>query len=104
MKIIKNTYLICIATLKAKENKTDELLSVFSQLKKLSPAEPGCLRYELHQSEEDPSVFTFIDRFKDQAAFEFHCDQDYTKHFFDEVIPSLVDSMEISTHKEIELV
>ena len=35
MKIIKNTYLICIATLKAKENKTDEVKLELEKIKKI---------------------------------------------------------------------
>lgn len=99
----KSEYVVCIAILTAKEDKVDELLKVLYELKKLSPKEPGCLRYELHQDEENPRKFTFVDRFRNHEAFLFHCEQDYTKRYFDEIIPSLVESMDITTHREIQL-
>lgn len=103
MKIKKSEQVICIATLVAKEDRVDDLLKVLYELKQLSPKEAGCLRYELHQDDENPLKFTFIDRFKDAKAFEYHCAQEYTIHYFDNIIPKLVDFMEITTHKEIEL-
>lgn len=37
----------------------------------LTRAEPGCLRFEVEQS-EDPLVWTVAERFADQAAFDAH--------------------------------
>ncbi|WP_440993532.1 putative quinol monooxygenase [Cysteiniphilum litorale] len=104
MNIKKSDYVVCIAEIKAKKDKTNELLKVLYELKIKSPLEKGCVRYELHQDDEDPTIFTFVDRFANQAAFEYHCDQEYTKLYFDDVIPSLAESIKISTHKEIEIV
>lgn len=97
----KNSELICIAKIIVKKDKLNEALEVFSNLKTLSPKEPGCLRYELFQDSENPLIFTFVDKFKDSKAFEYHCEQYYTKKYFDEVLPNLTDSMEINTYNEI---
>lgn len=93
--------IICIAEVIAKAEHLDTLLNIFKELKKLSPQEPGCIRYELHQSRDNPFKFTFVDRFKDQAAFDAHCEMDYVKHYFDEVIPSLTDHLSFELHNEL---
>lgn len=86
-----------------KKEKLDDVLQVFSDLKKLSQMEDRCLKYELYQDQENPLIFTFVDRFKDAKAFEHHCEQEYTTKYFDNILPNLVDSMEITTQNEIEI-
>lgn len=103
MNIKKNNNVICIAKIIAKKNKLEEVLRVFAELKRLSPKETGCIRYELHQNQDNPLDFTFIDRFKDLTAFDFHCEQEYTKKYFDEILPSITESIEITLHNEIEI-
>lgn len=93
--------IVCIAQFKPKTGKRDELIQALSELIPLSKGEPGCLRYELHQSVENPEIITFIDRFKDQSAFDFHCETEYIKKHFDEILPGLTDSIEITLHREI---
>lgn len=93
MKIVENHNYICIAKLVAKEDKLDELLQIFKQLKDLSPQEKGCIRYELHQDQENPNIFTFVDRFFDKEAFDYHCNQDYTIKYFDDILPQLVSTL-----------
>ena len=35
-------------------------------------AEPGCLRFDIHQETEDPNLFLLIEIYADQAAFDLH--------------------------------
>lgn len=93
----------CIAQFKPKDGKRDELIQALVQLIPLSRSEPGCIRYELHQGVEEQNVITFVDRFKNKAAFDIHCEMDYIKKYFDEIIPKLVDEMTITLHQEILL-
>ena len=102
MNLIKSNYVVCIAKIIVREEKLKEALEVFKELKKSSPKENGCTRYELHQDKYNPLIFTFIDRFIDMKAFEYHCEQEYTIKYFDKILPTLTDSVEISTHHEIE--
>ena len=39
--------------------------------------EPDCLLYALHKSQEDDNLYVFMERYKDQAATEFHRKQDH---------------------------
>ncbi len=103
MNIIKSKYIVCIAKILVKKDNINESLKIFSDLKTLSSKESGCLRYELHQDRENPLIFTFIDRFENQQAFESHCAQEYTIKYFDKILPNLIDSIEISTYNEIEI-
>ncbi|NOU51258.1 antibiotic biosynthesis monooxygenase [Pseudoalteromonas sp. JBTF-M23] len=45
-------------------------------------AEKGCLRFELYEN-ADRSQLTLIERFANQAAFDFHHQQDYTQNVFE---------------------
>lgn len=99
----KNTSneIVCIARLVAKEGQADNLLVVLKKLIKSSKSESGCVSYQLHRSVENPGIFTFVDKFKDQAAFDYHCETEHVKEAFDSVIPPLVDSIEITLHNEM---
>ena len=46
----------------------DVLLAMFPHVKK----EAGTLTYNLNQSRSHPGTFFFYERYKDQAAFDFH--------------------------------
>lgn len=93
----------CIAHLEAKEGQRDTLLSILTGLIKPSRSEPGCLSYKLHINSENPNMFTFIDKFKDQAAFDYHCESPHVKEAFDNLIPPLVESMNITIHHEMTI-
>lgn len=95
--------LVCIAHIEAKEGKKEMLLQVLKKLIKPSRSEPGCISYQLHSSPENPNMFTFIDKFKDQEAFDFHCETSHIKEAFDILIPPLVNSMVITLHQEISI-
>ena len=40
--------------------------------------EPGCLRFDVYQDQADPSHFTFVEVYKDEAALQAHTK---TPHF-----------------------
>jgi len=41
--------------------------------------EPDCLLYLCVRSQEDANSYMFVERYRDQAALEFHTDQDYLR-------------------------
>ena len=91
----------CIAEIKALPGKREELLSNLLELIPLSKKEKGCIRYELHQNIDDENIFIFVDKFVDKNAFDFHCETDYIKKYFDEIIPHISEYIKISMNKEI---
>ena len=51
-----------IAYLHAKPEKRDELLKVLHSFVKPSRAEPACVDYHLHVSNDDPNLFVFYEK------------------------------------------
>ncbi len=78
-----------IAKIKARPGKVNELLSVLSSLIEPTRKEPGCIRYELMQNNEDPEDFALIEEWKNSGALQSHF---ATKHFKEALVklPNLV--------------
>ena len=73
--------IVCIAEFIAKEDKINELKAALNSLLKPTKNEEGCVSYELHQALDNPYKFTMIEKYKDQAAFDFHINQPYLLQF-----------------------
>jgi quinol monooxygenase YgiN len=93
--------IVCVAQFMAKESKEDELLQALHSLIAPTHKEAGYLRYELHQAIDNPRTITFIEKFRSQEDFDFHCNTPYIKGFFDNVAPSLIDGVTVTLYKEI---
>jgi quinol monooxygenase YgiN len=92
---------VCLAEFRAKEGKTDALIEALHGLMKPTHSEPGCIRYELNQRVDDPRCITFVEKFKDQKAFDDHCATPYVSGFFKDVHPGLVETFEAKLFREI---
>ncbi len=55
---------------KPKQIQTGQQL--LAQLEKITPQEPGCLSYFLHQNTQDPTHFVMVESWKNQALLEQH--------------------------------
>lgn len=95
------TKLVVIAHFTAKEGKEQELLAALHALMGPTHQEKGCIRYELNQDVSNPRIFSFVEKFADQQAFEAHKGMPYIDRLFDNIIPNLVESKAISLHKEV---
>jgi len=92
---------VCVAEFIAKDGQTDQLINALHVLMKPTHAEPGCIRYELNQSAEDPRRITFIEKWRDRKAFDEHCATPYITHYFNDVRPGLVETFEVKLYQEI---
>ena len=92
---------VCVAEFRAFEGKTDALIAALHSLIKATTAEPGCIRYELNQRVDDERWITFVEKWKDQKAFDEHCAMPYITHYFNDVRPPLVESFEVKLYQEI---
>jgi quinol monooxygenase YgiN len=72
------TQLIIVAESHAKPGCEDELRAQLMTLIAPSRAEPGCVKYDLHENPDEPGKFLFYEIWKDDAAFVYHTQ---TKHF-----------------------
>jgi quinol monooxygenase YgiN len=50
-----------------------------------SRAEAGCIAYACTEDVMAPNTFIFIERWRDQAAVQFHFSQDYSRAFVAEI-------------------
>lgn len=57
--------------------RADEAATLLSELRAASLREPGCLQYDVARG-NDGTTFVLFERWKDQAALDFHFE---TEHF-----------------------
>jgi len=67
-----------VATLKIQEGKAAEFEAMANQLvEKVIANEEGVIYYDLYK--QDDTTYIFLERYKDQAAFDLHRKTDYYK-------------------------
>lgn len=64
--------LTVIAKVRAKPEHRAEVERELRALIGPTRAEPGCLNYDLHASQQDPNVFLFYENWTDRAALNAH--------------------------------
>jgi quinol monooxygenase YgiN len=62
-----NGFLICDTM-----DEADRVSHLVPEHVRLTRAEPGCLKFEVFRSHEDPCRFAVSETFRDRAAFEAH--------------------------------
>lgn len=70
-----------IATLRAKPGKENEVKDYMTALVGYTRAEMGCLDYDLHQSQADPSVFVMYENWTDRSELDKHLAMPYMVEF-----------------------
>ena len=73
-----------IVPVNAKPEFKEKVRGKLLELTVLTNQEPGNICYRLHQVEDDSCQFIIYEKWKDQAALDFHMNQDYLKAFLDE--------------------
>ena len=68
-----------IARIKAKPDKVEETREMLSRLVEPTRREAGCLGYELLQNRDDPTEFTFVEEWRDEAALAEHFGTEHIK-------------------------
>lgn len=94
------TRVVCVAEFYAIDGQTTALIAALHKLLRPTHKEPGCIRYELNQRQDDPRWITFIEKFTSQKAFDKHCAMPYIKHYFDNERPGLVEKFEVKLYRE----
>jgi len=77
--------LIVTAKIHAAEGKEQELETVLRELVKDTAKEEGSVEYRLHRVVDTPGTFRFIEKFKDQDAFDVHSNSEHFKKFVSKV-------------------
>ncbi len=90
-----------IAQFTAAEGKTEELKAALHHAVGLGLSEPGCRRLILYQDVDNPAIFTVIEKFANEAAFQAHLEAPYTVELLGRIIPALTQAQSITKHKEV---
>ena len=92
-----------IAKIKAKQGSENELESAFrDMIKKVRAAEPGCLAYILHKSNQDPTMFVWYETYADQAAFDNHRRTDHMKEMGARIANLLAEKPQVELLTELD--
>lgn len=87
-----------IATIVAKENHENEVLSACKAMIEPSHKDEGCIQYEFHKDTTQPRTFIFFEIWKDQNAIDKHNETEHMKAF----VENLKDKIELLDIKFIE--
>ncbi len=64
--------LTIVANIHANPDKVDLVKAELQKLIPITLAERGCVRYDLHQDNEDPAHFTFYENWESRALWREH--------------------------------
>ena len=68
----------------------DAIRNLLAEQGRLSRAEPGCLRFEVYHSQNDPQVFILNERWESQEALDVHrTARAYTEIYQPQVLPKV---------------
>ena len=93
--------IILAAVLSAKPGKEAELEAALKSVIPQVEAEQGTLQYVLHRSVKEPGKFFFYEKYRDQAALDFHGSTPYLKDLFRQIADLLAEKPSISLYEEI---
>lgn len=90
-----------IVPINAKPEFRDIVREKLINMTALTNQEVGNICYCLHQVEDDSNKFVIYEKWKNQAALDFHMDQDYLKNFLAESKTLLAEEIRGTTCREI---
>lgn len=76
--------LIVIAKITAKSDQVDRVKSALLKLIEPTRQEDGCIQYDLHQDNEQPSIFVFYERWESRALLQAHMASEHIKIYIAE--------------------
>jgi quinol monooxygenase YgiN len=79
-----------IARVRAKPGREARLPQESKRQPAPTRAEPGCLSYDLHQSQSDPAPFMFYENWASQAALDAHFETPHLRAAL-KMVPELVE-------------
>jgi len=85
---------VVFAQIQAKAGFEGVVREVLTALVEPTRAEPGCLRYDLHQSTEDPRVFLFHEVWETEADLERHLETPHLAHLRERA-PTILDGLPV---------
>ena len=93
--------MVVVAKLKAKTGEEAKMEEALRGMVAKVAQEQGTLTYTLHRSKQDPCVFLFYEKYKDDAALKAHSSTPYFKELFSSLKPMLDGAPEIDMYEEL---
>lgn len=94
-----------IGLVRAKPGKRDELLSILAGFVAPTRAEPGCLDYHLHSTDNDPDLFMFYENFATYQDLQDHLQMPYLsvlKERAEELLGAEVEIRHYTMHSDYD--
>ena len=73
--------LTIVANIKAKSGQTDLVKAELLKLIDVTRAEAGCLQYDLHQDNENPTHFIFVENWQSRELWQTHMNAPHLKDY-----------------------
>lgn len=85
-----------VARIKAKVGREEDVKKELTALIAPTRLEPGCLKYDLHQSSEDKSLFMFYENWAARKDLDEHLKMPYLQEFLGKAEKILAEPVEIA--------
>ena len=73
--------LTIVANIKSKADQVDLVRSELEKLIDVTRAEKGCVQYDLHQDNDDPSHFLFFENWQSREQWQTHMSAPHLKDY-----------------------
>jgi quinol monooxygenase YgiN len=94
--------LTVLARVKAQAEKLQHVEQTLTGLIGPTREEPGCISYTLHQSNDDPCVFVFVEIWRSQADLDEHLQKPYLQAFIAAADELLAEPLDVTLWHEIQ--
>ncbi|MCK0131389.1 antibiotic biosynthesis monooxygenase [Flavobacteriaceae bacterium F08102] len=78
---MRKSYLTIIARIEAKEAHREFVKNELLKLLAITRAEEGNISYDLHEDNENPSIFLFHEKWVNRALWQKHMENDHLAHY-----------------------
>lgn len=90
-----------VARVAGRPDRVPQLHALLVSLLAPTRREKGCIRYELLQNAADPTDFTFVEEWADQAAIDAHMATPHVQHVLANVGDLLTAPPDIRTYRAV---
>jgi quinol monooxygenase YgiN len=91
-----------VARIKALPERVDAVRSILLELIEPTRKEEGCLLYELLQNKSDPTDFTFVEEWEDDASLIFHAASEHMKTVGDKLREAIAEPPDIRRYSVVK--
>ncbi len=78
---MKTDQLTIVARILAKDEKRDFVKSELLKLIAITRAEEGCINYDLHQDNENPNLFLFLENWESHELWQQHMNNSHLAEY-----------------------